>query len=195
MEIMLWAAAVTGIAIALWSARRSSKLTDDLKRLKREQYDMDSRLKRISQEIREAVEPLRVQLAKVAGGGTVSPEIILDGRLYWEISADQAQQMLEGDSNAVLVDVRTAREFGVRRLAGARLVPFEELEKRYQAEIPDSADRVFVYCASGERSRLACDFLSRKGYTNLYHILGGIQTWHGPTDGEGELNLIQIQKK
>jgi phage shock protein E len=194
MDILLWAVAVSGIAIALLSMRRSSRLAEEIKKLKRDQYDADSRLKRISHEIKEAVEPLRVHLAKVATGGTVSREIILDGRLYWEISADQAHELLERDSKAVVVDVRTLREYGVRRLAGARLVPFEELEKRYQ-EIPEDAGKVLIYCASGERSRLACDFLSRKGYTNLYLVLGGIQSWNGPTEGEGELNLIQIRRK
>lgn len=194
MRIILWAVAVGGIVVALWSARRSSRLTEEIKKLKRGLYDADSRLKRISQEIHDAVEPLRLHLAKVAAGGTVSRDIILEGRLYREISADQAQEIMEGDPKAVVVDVRTLREHGIRRLAGAKLVPFEELEKRYQ-EIPETAEKVVIYCGSGERSRLACEFLSRKGYANLYHVLGGLQSWRGPTDGEGEVNLIQIQKK
>lgn len=194
MEILLWAVAVGGIVVALLSARRSSRLAEEVKKLKRVQYDAESRLKRVSQEIRETVEPLRLHLAKVAEGGTVSRDIILDGRLFREISADQAQVLMDGDANAVVVDVRTVREYGIKRLTGAKLVPFEELEKRYQ-EIPEAAEKVIIYCGSGERSRLACDFLSRKGYTNLYHVLGGIQSWQGQTEGEGEVTLIQIQKK
>lgn len=194
MGILLWSAAVLGVVVAVFSLRRSAKLADDIKKLKRGQYDAESRLKRISQEIRETVEPLRLHLAKVAAGGSVARDIILDGRLYREISADQAQELLNGDAGAVLVDVRSMREYGIRRVPGAKLVPFEELEKRYE-EIPEGAEKVILYCGSGERSRLACDFLSRKGYTNLYHVLGGIQSWQGPTEGEGELTLIQIEKK
>lgn len=200
MEVLLWVVAGGGIAVALLSVRRSSRLAEEVKRLKREQYDADSRLKRISEEIREAVEPLRVHLAKVATGGTVSREMILDGRLYREASADEAQAALareaaEPGGQVLFVDVRTPKEYAVKRVAGAKLVPFEELEMRYQRDIPESVEKVFVYCASGERSRLACDFLGRRGYVNLYHVLGGMLSWHGPTEGEGQFNLIQIERK
>jgi rhodanese-related sulfurtransferase len=200
MEGLLWAVAVIGLAAALVATRRGSQLAEELKGLKRAQYENDSRLKRLSEEVRETVEPLRLHLAKVASGGSVPREMILNGRLYQDISADDAQKLLDQErerkAGAVLfVDVRTPREYAVRRVAGAKLVPIEELEQRYKADIPDTADKVLVYCASGERSRLACDFLSRQGYTNLCHVQGGMLSWRGPTEGDGQLNLIQIGRK
>jgi rhodanese-related sulfurtransferase len=200
MEALLWALAGSGIATALLAMRRSSRLSEEIKRLKREQYDTGGRLRQIAEEIREAVEPLRVHLAKVARGGTVPPEMILNGRLYLDVSAFEAQRMLEeaagrDPKTVALVDVRTPREYAIKRLAGARLVPFEELDQRYRTDIPDDAERILVYCASGERSRLACDFLARRGYTNLYHIRDGIQAWRGQTEGEGPVSLVQIERK
>jgi rhodanese-related sulfurtransferase len=45
----------------------------------------------------------------------------------------------------------------------------------------------------GERSRSACDFLSRRGYPNLYNIREGLQGWQGNVEGEGEMRLVQIE--
>lgn len=198
MEGWLWAMAVLGVAIALLAVRRSFKLAEEINQLKREQYYAEAKLKRIPEEIKETVEPLRLHLAKVAAGKSVPPEMILNGRLYWDVSAEEAQRVIEqeqgeGPGKILLVDVRTPEEYAAKRLVGAKLVPFEELEQRYQTDIPESAEKVFVYCAGGERSRFACDFLSRRGYTNLYHLRDGLRGWRGPTEGEGPLNLIQIQ--
>jgi rhodanese-related sulfurtransferase len=200
MEGLLWSVAVIGLVAAFLAFRRGSRLAEEVKGLRRAQYESDSRLKRLSEEIREAVEPLRLHLAKVAGGGSVPKEMIVNGRRYLDISPDEAQHLLDRelerkDGKVLFVDVRTPKEYAVSRVAGARLVPIEELEQRYRTEIPDTAEKVLVYCASGERSRLACDFLSRQGYTNLYHVQGGMLSWRGPTEGEGELNLIQIERR
>ncbi|MGH7254219.1 MAG: rhodanese-like domain-containing protein, partial [Nitrospirales bacterium] len=182
---------------AVW---RLFKVTARLQQLRRDHYYTESRLKRIPEDIHEAIHPLRLHLAKIAQGGTVPLENILEGRLYQEVSAEDAQRALDQarphSSNGVLVvDVRTPKEFAMRRVPGAKLVPFEELEARYQQDIPDAMEKIFVYCASGERSRFACDFLSRRGYTNLYHIRDGLRGWHGPTEGEGQVTFIQLQRR
>ncbi|MGH7163926.1 MAG: rhodanese-like domain-containing protein [Nitrospiraceae bacterium] len=200
MEALLWTLAILGLLLALLAMRRSSTLAEEVKKLKREQYYADSRLKRIAEEFKEAIEPLRLHLAKLATGGFVPQEAILTGRLYMDVSAEEAQRVMESEGRqhpqkVLLIDVRTPREFAAKRVAGAKLVPFDELEERYKTEIPETAEKVFVYCMSGERSRSACEFLGRQGYTNLYHVRDGFQGWRGPTEGEGELKFIQIQPR
>ena len=106
----------------------------------------------------------------------------------------QAQE--QGSSPFVVIDVRTRREFAERRLSHAALVPFEDLDQLYQTAIPEQAENVLLYCTAGERSRMACEYLSQKGYTNLFHLREGLQGWPGPTEGEGPVApLIQIDKK
>jgi rhodanese-related sulfurtransferase len=195
VTVVLWIVAGAGVLCGWWAIRRVAALAKELHGLKSEQREAQARLKRIAEEIQETAEPLRLQLAKVAGGGTVSREAILSGRRYLTVSASEAQRLYEGDRDrSLLVDVRTAKEFAIRRAAGATLVPLEELERRYEKDIPESMGKVFIYCAGGDRSRLACDFLSRKGYTNLYHVRDGLPAWSGPTEGEGPLTLIQIER-
>ncbi|HTK87209.1 MAG TPA: hypothetical protein VL329_05735, partial [Nitrospiraceae bacterium] len=63
MEAVSLTIAISGVvvaAIALWRCRAMAK---DLQQLKRGQYYSESRLKRIPEDIREAVQPLRWQLA------------------------------------------------------------------------------------------------------------------------------------
>lgn len=193
-----WLGGIAGVALvaAMVAVRRAAGLAQELDRLKREQRDADAKLQQLGEDLKRTIEPLRVHLATVAGGRPVPRELVLSGRLYATLSALEAQRLCdEAPGQAILVDVRSPREYAVKRIVGAKLVPLEELEQRYQTEIPESAGKVFVYCASGERSRLACDFLSRKGYANLYHIRDGLQGWSGPTEGEGALTLIQIERK
>jgi rhodanese-related sulfurtransferase len=196
MTVLLWTFSIVGVALALFSLRRSSRVANELKQLKREQYYADGRLKRMPEEIREAVEPLRLHLAKVASGGHVPSDMILDGRLYTDVTADEARQMLEPQAQAsgkvLVVDVRTTKEYTARRVPGAKLVPFEELDARYKTDIPETAEKVFVYCMGGERSRSACDFLGRHGYTNLYNIKDGLAGWRGAIEGEGELKMVHF---
>lgn len=196
MEGWFWGIASVALVAAMVAVRRAAGLARELDRLKREQRETGARLQQLGEDLKRTVEPLRVHLATVAGGKPVPRELVLSGRLYATLSALEAQRLRDAaPGQAVLVDVRSPREYAVKRIAGATLVPLEELEQRYQAEIPESAGQVFIYCATGERSRLACDFLSRKGYANLYHIRDGLQGWSGPTEGEGALTLIQIERK
>lgn len=200
MRGWLWAVAGVGAIVLLFLVQRIMKLARQVNQLKREQYYTGSRLKQISEEIRDMVEPLRLQVAKIAAGAVVPQDLILAGRRYLDVSPEEAQRVIEQEAKGrsgrvVLVDVRSAKEYAAKRMPGAKLVPFEELERRYKEDIPETAEKVLIYCAGGEQSRFACDFLSRQGYTNLYHVKGGLQGWRGPMEGEGHLTLIQIQSR
>ncbi|MGH7232930.1 MAG: rhodanese-like domain-containing protein [Nitrospiraceae bacterium] len=200
MEGWLWVLCLSALAAGLFALQRCFALRRDLTQLKRTQYYIENRLKRVPEELHDAVQPLRLQVATLADNRPVSPDLILSGRLYLDVSAEETRRILEGEGgpqpdHVVLVDVRTPREYAVKHAAGAKSVPFEELEKRCQSEIPQTAEKVFVYCSSGDRSRSACDFLSRKGYANLYNIQDGMQGWRGLTEGEGEVTFIQFQPR
>lgn len=199
MTVVLWGIAVLASIVALFAVHRLIRLQREFNQLRRDQYYTSSRLKRIPEEIKEAVQPVRLHLAKVAEGGVVPREMILDGRLYHDLAASDAQRVLEqesgqGSNRVVFLDVRSPKEYATRRVPGAKLVPLDDLDTRY-GEVPQTAEKVIVYCAAGERSRFACDFLSQRGYTNLYHIRDGLQGWQGPTEGEAPVNLVHIDRK
>lgn len=189
-------ASVVALA-ALWYGTR---LAREIKDLKRKEYYVDQKINGITKQISEALDPLRIQLAAVAAGQSVPDQLIRNGRLYENVSAEELERTIVQNQNGnidnlMIIDVRTAREYATKHIPGAKLIPIEELETRYRIEIPLTTDKVFVYCAGGDRSRFACDFLSRQGYMNLYNIFDGLQEWKGPTTGEQPVNLIQIQSK
>ena len=90
------------------------------------------------------------------------------------INADQAWTLLQGRSDIFLLDVRTPGEYFQVRLANARLIPIDQLQKRV-AEVPKGP--VMVYCAVGSRSSAVANYLLQLGYPEVYNLYGGIWGW------------------
>ena len=200
MVEFLGIAALLASVIALGALWYATRLTRHVKHLKRKEYYVEQKLNGITKQISDAVEPLRLQLAALAAGYAVPGERIRTGRLYENMTAEEAERTIEEarktqGEKVMIVDVRTPKEYATRHIPGAKLIPIEELDARYYGEIPITAEKVLVYCAMGDRSRLACDYLSRQGYMNIYNISDGFQKWKGPTIGEPTVSLIQIQSK
>ena len=95
---------------------------------------------------------------------------------YRKISAQEAHSMMGELKGHVLVDVRTAEEFSQGRIAGAILIPDNEIKSRAAAELPDKNAVILVYCRSGRRSANAARELISMGYKNVYDF-GGIADW------------------
>ncbi len=186
-----------GMVLIGWRLRA---LIQTVKQLTRRQYDGQNELKETARQQSEALSVLRVQLAQLASGKEFDGLLIRAGSLYHQASADEARQMVERHaagtrSDLLIVDVRSEKEFLQGHVPGARHIPLEHLETRFQAEVPKETKKIFVYCSQGERSRLACDFLSREGYTTLVNIRDGFQKWTGPVQGTGSSGLVQIQSR
>ena len=186
-----------GIALIWWRLR---SLTQTVKHLTRQQYDGENELRETARQQAEALSILRLQLAQVVSGQELDGTLVRTGRLYHQASADEARQMVErlvteSRSDLLIVDVRSEKEFLQSHVPGAKHIPFEHLETRFQNEVPKETKKIFVYCSQGERSRLACDYLSREGYTTLVNMRDGFQKWTGPVQGTGSLDLVQIQSR
>lgn len=95
---------------------------------------------------------------------------------YHKIDAEQAKEMLDGESGILLVDVRTPEEYAEKHIGGAANIPNETISDTPPAELPDKDARLVVYCRTGVRSRQAADKLVEMGYTNVYDM-GGINDW------------------
>jgi rhodanese-related sulfurtransferase len=74
-----------------------------------------------------------------------------------------------------LIDVRTEGEYTDGHLAGAKLIPVQDIRKR-MSEI-DKNKPVLLYCRSGNRSGTALKALIENGYTEAKHMAGGIAAW------------------
>ncbi len=81
---------------------------------------------------------------------------------------------------AFVLDVRRPDETAAGIVAGAVLIPMDEIEER-RSEIPTDGRMVLVYCAAGGRSAAVCDHLANAGYDGLHNLLGGFGAWPGET--------------
>jgi len=189
---------IVSLLLALVAVRWVWRLREELSDLKREKYFWDQKLKALSGQIELTVEPLRVQMAQLALGKPVSEELIRKGKLYHEITAKEAEGILKDGpaiDQVLWLDVSTNPEFSKQHIPGAILIPVEDLERRYLEVIPQDIPKVMVYCSGGDRSQLACDFLSRHGFSNVYYIKDGLQGWTGPLEGTQAVGLITITSK
>jgi rhodanese-related sulfurtransferase len=83
--------------------------------------------------------------------------------------------MLGQRRDLYLLDVRTPAEYREFRLAGARLIPIDQLPGRL-SELPRDKP-ILVYCAVGSRSAQVVNYLARQGYPEIYNLSGGIYAW------------------
>ena len=102
------------------------------------------------------------------------------GASYNRISQDEAMQMMQEQTDFLIVDVRRPDEFAGGHIAGAINVPNEEIGSEMPEALPDKDQLLLVYCRSGNRSKEASQKLAGMGYTNVYEF-GGIKTWEGET--------------
>lgn len=80
-----------------------------------------------------------------------------------------------GKEDLHLVDVREYAEFAGGRIAGAKLLPLGELDKRH-AEL-DHNKPIYVMCRTGRRSGAAQQKLKALGFTNVVNVAGGFEAW------------------
>ena len=99
---------------------------------------------------------------------------------YRQIGMDEAIEIMENESDYIILDVRTAQEFSEKRIPGAINVPNESIGTEEISELPDKDQLILVYCRSGNRSKQASEKLVKLGYTNIVEF-GGINDWPGET--------------
>ncbi len=83
------------------------------------------------------------------------------------------KQQLAESPNAVLLDVRTAREFAGGTIPGALQIDFLSLNFAKKVQLLDKDATYFVFCRSGNRSGQACKIMHKLGF-DVRNLSGGI---------------------
>ena len=114
-----------------------------------------------------------------------------------DVSSLEAWRALAEDPKAVLIDVRTAPEWGfvgtpdlgsigkvVARLSW-QVYPTMQIDPSFadkvEALVADHGAPIFFLCRSGARSRAAAEILSARGYARAFNVADGFE---GPPDEE-----------
>jgi sulfur-carrier protein adenylyltransferase/sulfurtransferase len=93
-----------------------------------------------------------------------------------EISAEELKVELDRKGGElVLIDVREPHEWEIAHIAGARLIPLNQLPERL-GEL-DGHSEIVTHCHHGARSMKALEILKGAGFSKVRSLAGGIDTW------------------
>ncbi len=88
------------------------------------------------------------------------------------------QLLSSAPDGALILDVRTPKEYAEGHVPGAVNISHDRLAARL-SELDSDKDRpIVVYCRSGKRAGMAATVLEKAGFRNLYHLEGDMLGWH-----------------
>lgn len=88
-------------------------------------------------------------------------------------------QKIEGGEKITILDVREPAEYAFGHIPGAKSIPLGELEQRFDELNRD--DDIYVICRTGNRSDMAAQMLTQKGFNKVKNIVPGMSEWTGQT--------------
>lgn len=91
-----------------------------------------------------------------------------------ETTPQEVAAKLNNGEKLHLLDVREIEEWTNGHVEGAKHIPLGQLSERLH-ELDPSKETI-VICRSGNRSGLACELLSEKGF-NVVNMTGGLNDW------------------
>ena len=112
-------------------------------------------------------------------GTTASDPAVMNSEPV-ELTPTQLKQRMGEGWKPWLLDVREPWEYATANIAGAVLIPLEDLSQRAR-EVPKDQD-VVVYCHHGMRSARAASMLRLAGWPHVFNLAGGIDRWATEAD-------------
>lgn len=95
-----------------------------------------------------------------------------------ETNVADVKRRMESGEKFLLVDVREDREWAKGHLPGAVHMGRGIIERDIETHVPDTGERLILYCGGGFRSALVADNLQKMGYTNVESMDGGWRGWN-----------------
>ena len=94
-----------------------------------------------------------------------------------QISVDQLHELIQGESDLQVIDVRRPAEYESGHVAPAVPAPLVDLQKTIGVLGVVPTQKTAVICAGGYRSSAATSILEQHGFTNLLNVTGGTGAW------------------
>ena len=117
--------------------------------------------------------------ALIAGSPNQKPIEQIPKKEYPNITVADVQKKINIKNNILLLDVRTVDEFDgpLGHIAGAVLIPIQELEQRIDELNEHKEKEIIVICRSGNRSQIGTRILISHGI-NAVNMVGGMKAWN-----------------
>ena len=91
---------------------------------------------------------------------------------YHQIDGQSALDMMNNETDYIIIDVRTESEYQQGHIKNAINIPNESIDESVSEILTDKDQLLLVYCRSGNRSKQASEKLAKLGYSNIYEFRG-----------------------
>lgn len=89
----------------------------------------------------------------------------------------QAAVLLINQKNAIVLDIRDAKEFAKAHIVNAINIPYSQLTNRH-AELEKYKDQpIIIVCSMGQHTGAAAHQLIKQGFKETHKLSGGINAW------------------
>ncbi len=93
------------------------------------------------------------------------------------LSPTRATRLMNNESDALVLDIRTTAEFKSGHIKGAKNVPLADFATSIDNLSDDKNKAVLVYCNTGNSATRALKLLKKAGYEKINNLEGGIAAW------------------
>jgi len=102
---------------------------------------------------------------------------IRSSKQVYILNVDEFEIQMTATKEALLIDVRTSREFNKYRIEGSKNIDFLSYDFKKEIKKLDKSRPVMIYCHSGYRSKMVLPMFRRAGFKTLYELDGGFISW------------------
>ena len=96
---------------------------------------------------------------------------------YNNVTGSEFEKLVEENKDAVILDVRDAKDYDKGHIENSINIPIDEFESRIN-ELKDYKDKdILIYCSVGRRSAQAAEILENNGYNNVSNSVDGVKEY------------------
>lgn len=96
---------------------------------------------------------------------------------YDNVTGSEFEKLVEDDKDAIILDVRDAKDYNKGHIKDSINIPIDEFESRVN-ELKDYKDKdILIYCSVGRRSAKAAGILENNGYDDVYNSVDGVNEY------------------
>ncbi len=106
----------------------------------------------------------------------VVTEIQRATKSYRDVNPSEAVQLINRE-NAAVLDLREDSELTGGTIRDAKHIAVSILQQRLGELEPLKHTPLVAFCASGVRAPAACRLLTKHGFSEVYHLKGGLTAW------------------
>ena len=93
---------------------------------------------------------------------------------YTNVTGSEFENMIAKNKDAIIVDVRDAKDYEKSHIENSINIPIDEFESRFNELEEYKGKDILIYCSIGRRSAKAAGILIDNGYTNVYNVVDGV---------------------